>query len=140
MFFQRDRYEFHEREYLFFSREACSGANDHQSAFRKLAALANSNLSTDTSAKCGMSWQSCRQYVRVPCSPFWRFLGESSEKLSRPKTLRHTVIQGQPHSCMTYVTVSKSSPLICGPSRLLTIPPNAQLNALETCRYFMVSI
>ena len=63
MFFQRDRYEFHEREYLFFSREACSGANDHQSAFRKLAALANSNLSTDTSAKCGMSWQSCRMSV-----------------------------------------------------------------------------
>lgn len=37
-------------------------------------ALANSNLSADTLAKCGMSWQSCRI---CSCCPFWRFLDES---------------------------------------------------------------
>lgn len=98
-----------EREYLHAEslpllREACSEANDHQSAFRKLVHL----LIRTCPRTHRRSAEWAGSHVVCSCSPFWRFLGESSRKLSRPKTLRHTVTQRRPRSCMTYVTVSES--------------------------------
>lgn len=63
----------------------------------QLGALANSNLSADTLAKCGMSWQSCRMFVlSVLTLPRRKFQGTFLLK-----TLRHTITQERSRSCMT---------------------------------------
>lgn len=65
--FGRDQREFRGREYLytglFLSWGGVQWSERPPIGIPQVGALANSNLSADTSAKCGMSWQSCRMSV-----------------------------------------------------------------------------
>jgi len=107
--------------------EACSGASDHQSAFRNLAHLLIRTCPRThrQSAEWAGSHVVCPcpvfSILTLPRRKFWETFppeNTSSHRHTRAATLVHDICNGKQEFHSSAV-------------RLLTLPPNSQLNALE---------